>query len=220
MTSQGGSLAGNTLHSTAITEEAICVVVEELIAGLVEGCTGLGLGNGESNGVGETLTQGAGGDLNTRGVVSLRVTGGFAVELLNCVSMILPDGGLLGRGGTNAEVLQVIHGKVIAKEMQQSILKHAPVTVGQNETVPVHPVRVLGVEGHELVEKHMGHGSHAHGGTGVPRVGLEGGIDLHRSISIRQAGNLGCRRRGVHTARVRMVLMANWSMSEYGMMAL
>lgn len=122
--------------------------------------------------------------------------------------------------GTNAEVLQVIDGQVVAKKVQQSILQHAPVTVGQNETVPVRPVRVLGVEVHEFVEEHMGHGSHAHGGTGVPRVSLEGGIDLSRGISIRRTRTFGRRRGEMHTARVRMVLMANWSRSEYGMMAL
>lgn len=82
MTGHGGSLAGNTLHSTAVTEEAVGVVVEEVIAGLVEGGTGLSLGNGETDGVGETLTERTSGDLNTGGVVSFGVTRGLAVELL------------------------------------------------------------------------------------------------------------------------------------------
>lgn len=82
MTGHGGGLAGNTLHSTAITEEAVCVVVEEVVVGLVEGSSGLSLGNGETNGVGETLTQRTGGDLNTGSVVRLGVTGSLAVELL------------------------------------------------------------------------------------------------------------------------------------------
>lgn len=37
---------------------------------------------------------------------------------------------------------------------------------------------VLGVESHELVEEDVGDRGHAHGGTGMARVGLEGGIDL------------------------------------------
>ena len=98
MTSHGGSLASNTLHSTAITEVAVCVVVEELIAGLVEVGTGLGLGNSETNCVGETLTQGPGGDLNTGGVVSLRVTRSLTVELLNFVSAIISDTELRNQG--------------------------------------------------------------------------------------------------------------------------
>lgn len=82
VTSHRGSLGGNTLHGTAITEEGVGVVVEQLIAGLVEDTTGVGLGNGQTNGVGETLTQRASGDLDTGGVVGLGVTGGDAVELL------------------------------------------------------------------------------------------------------------------------------------------
>lgn len=85
---------------------------------------------------------------------------------------------------TNAEALQVVHGDIVAEEVQQSILQHTTVTVGENKTIPVGPVRVLGVEVHELVEENVGHGSHAHGGTGVPRVGLEGGINLKRKYLV------------------------------------
>lgn len=82
VTGHGGSLGGNTLHSTAITEEGVGVVVEQLKAGLVEDTTRVGLGNGQTDSVGETLTQRTSGDLNTGGVVSLGVTRGDAVELL------------------------------------------------------------------------------------------------------------------------------------------
>jgi hypothetical protein len=40
------------------------------------------LGNGQTDGVGETLAKRTSGDLDTGGVVSLGVTGGDAVELL------------------------------------------------------------------------------------------------------------------------------------------
>lgn len=82
VTSHGGGLGGNTLHGTTITEESVGVVVEEVVAGLVEGGTDLGLGDGETDSVGETLTERTSGDLDTGGVVSLGVTGGDAVELL------------------------------------------------------------------------------------------------------------------------------------------
>lgn len=86
VTSHGGSLAGNTLHSTAITEEAVCVVVDQVIARLVEDGGGVSLGNCQTNSVGETLTQRTSGDLNTRGVVSLGVAGSDAVNLLRRIS--------------------------------------------------------------------------------------------------------------------------------------
>lgn len=82
VTSHGGGLTGNALHGAAITEESVSVVVEELIAGLVEDASGVRLGNGQTDGVGETLTERSSGDLNTGGIVGLGVTGGDAVELL------------------------------------------------------------------------------------------------------------------------------------------
>lgn len=53
----------------------------------------------------------------------------------------------------------------------------------ENESVPVEPAGVLGVEGHELVEQDVGDGSHAHGRTGVAGVCLGGGIDLNGDVS-------------------------------------
>jgi hypothetical protein len=53
--------------------------------------------------------------------------------------------------------------------------------VREDETIPVSPVGVLRVEVHELVEEDVGDRGHAHGGTGVAGVGLEGGIDLEGS---------------------------------------
>lgn len=82
VTSHGGGLTGNTLHGAAIAEEGVGVVVQELVAGLVEDTSGVSLGNGQTDGVGETLAEGTGGDLDTGGVVSLGVTGSDAVELL------------------------------------------------------------------------------------------------------------------------------------------
>jgi hypothetical protein len=82
VTSHGGSLGGDTLHSAAITEEGVSVVVEQLETGLVVDTAGVGLGNGQTNGVGETLTQRTSGNLNTGGVVRLGVTGADTVDLL------------------------------------------------------------------------------------------------------------------------------------------
>lgn len=82
VTSQGGSLAGNTLHQATIAEEAVCVVVNQVKAGLVEGSGGVSLGHGQTDSVGDTLTQGASGDLNAGGVMGLRVTGSSAVNRL------------------------------------------------------------------------------------------------------------------------------------------
>lgn len=82
VTSHGGSLGGDTLHGAAITEEGVGVVVDEVKAGLVEDTSGVSLGNGQTDGVGETLAERTSGDLDTGGVVSLGVTRSDAVDLL------------------------------------------------------------------------------------------------------------------------------------------
>lgn len=82
VTGHGGGLTGDTLHSAAIAEEGVGIVVEELEAGLVVDTGGVSLSNGQTNSVGETLAQRTSGDLNSGSIVSLGVTGGDAVELL------------------------------------------------------------------------------------------------------------------------------------------
>lgn len=158
VTSGGGSLAGNTLHCTAVTEENKGVVVDEVETRLVENTSSVGLSHGETDCVGEALAQRTGGDLDTGSVVALGVAWGDAVDL--------------------TEVLQVVERDTVAEQVQQSILQHAAMAVGEDEAVAVEPLGVLRVEGHELVEQDVGDRSHAHGRTGVARVGLERGIDL------------------------------------------
>jgi hypothetical protein len=80
--SHRSSLAGDALHSAAITEEHVGVVVDQVEAGLVEDGGGVCLAHGKTNGIGETLAEGSGGDLDTGSVMGLGVTGCDAVDLL------------------------------------------------------------------------------------------------------------------------------------------
>ena len=82
VTGERAGLSGDTLHQAAITEEAVCVVVDKVVAGLVEDGSGVSLGNGKTNGVGDTLAERTSGDLNTGSVVGLGVTGGDGVNTL------------------------------------------------------------------------------------------------------------------------------------------
>jgi hypothetical protein len=52
------------------------------------------------------------------------------------------------------------------------------VDLRKNESVPVDPVWILRVKGHEFVEEDMGNRGHAHGGAGMAGVRFESGIDL------------------------------------------
>lgn len=80
--SKTGSFTSNTLHSTSITEDSVCVVVEEVISGLVEDRSSVSLGDGKTDCVGETLAERSSGDLNAGSVVRLGVTRGKAIQLL------------------------------------------------------------------------------------------------------------------------------------------
>lgn len=92
VTSSGGSLAGNTLHSAAITEEGVGVVVNKVVAGLVEDGGSVGLADGETDGVGETLAKRTSGDLNAGGVVRLGVARSDGVDLLWKVNWLMMIG--------------------------------------------------------------------------------------------------------------------------------
>lgn len=82
VTSKTGGFTGNTFLGTAITEDAVCVVVDQVVPWLVEYGTGVSLRDSKTNSVGDTLAQRAGGDLDTGGVVGLRVTRGDTAKLL------------------------------------------------------------------------------------------------------------------------------------------
>lgn len=77
---QGGSLARDTLHQAAVAEEAVCVVVDQVEAGLVEDGGGVGLGHGETHGVADTLAEGTGGHLDAGGIMGLGMPGSDAVD--------------------------------------------------------------------------------------------------------------------------------------------
>ncbi|ROV88950.1 hypothetical protein VPNG_10195 [Cytospora leucostoma] len=82
VTGQGGGLRGDTLHQATITEEAVCVVVDQVKAGLVVDSGSVSLADGETDGIADTLTKRTSGDLNTGGVMGLGMAGGDAVDVL------------------------------------------------------------------------------------------------------------------------------------------
>lgn len=61
--------------------------------------------------------------------------------------------------------------------MKQSVLKHAPVTRGQNKAIPVEPLRIFRVVLHDLVVEHVTHWGASHGETRVAGIRLLDGVD-------------------------------------------
>lgn len=83
-------------------------------------------------------------------------------------------------GKTYAEGLEVVHGDLVAVEVEEGILEHAAVTVAdellecnsklklmgtldsrEDKSIAVQPLGVLRVKVHELLEKNVGNRSHA-----------------------------------------------------------
>ena len=102
VTGERGGLGRDTLLQATITGEHVGEVGEEGEAVLVEGGGEVGLGDGETDRVGETLAEGTGGDFDTLGVTRLGVTGGLGVDL--------------------TELLELLHGHVlVAKEVVEDV---------------------------------------------------------------------------------------------------
>ena len=74
-----------------------------------------------------------------------------------------------------AEALQLLHGQVVARQVQQRIEEQRAMAVGEDEAVTVWPLRVGGVVPQVMVPQHLGDLGHAHGHSRVSRAGA-----LHR----------------------------------------
>jgi hypothetical protein len=186
MASQACSFTGNALHSTTIAKNAEGMVGNEIKPISVEDGSRVSLSNGKANGIAKTLAKRTSGDLDTGSIMGFRMTRSNAADL--------------------AKVFQIVHGQLVAKEMQQSILKHASMAVSdcgvgsnssrrvadlrQNEAITIDPVGILGIEGHEFIEEHMGDGSKTHRSSRMTRVGFESGIRLPPRSVVAQ-GQLG-----------------------------
>ena len=142
----------DAFHQATIAHEHIGVVVNDVVARLVEFSGQQFFGQGHAHGIGDALSQRSGGGFNARGDAHFGVTGGFAVQL--------------------AEVFQLCHGQRVASQVQQGVNEHGAVTVGQHEAIAVGPVGVFGVVLQVLAPQCHGHVGHAHGRTWVARIGL------------------------------------------------
>jgi len=78
---QGGGFTAHALLVAAVAHDHVGGVINELAIGLVELGRQMRFGHGQTHGVGNALTQGAGGHFNTSGFEGLGVTGGLGAPL-------------------------------------------------------------------------------------------------------------------------------------------
>ena len=108
--------------------------------------------NRHTDGIGDALSQRAGGGFHARRIAVFRMPRGFGMQL--------------------TEGFQILDGQIIAGQMQQGINQHGAVTVGKNKTIAVGPVRISRVVRHEIIPQHFGDIRHTHGCARVAGIGL------------------------------------------------
>ena len=74
------------------------------------------------------------------------------------------------------EVLQVAEGEAVAGQVQHGVLQDRGVPRGEDEAIPVGPVRPLGVVAHDPGPQHVGQRSQGHGGALVARARRVGSV--------------------------------------------
>ena len=143
-------LLADALHQAAVARQHIGLVVDQVVA---ESGIEMALGDGEAHGIGNALAQRAGGGLDAGGMAEFRMARGLRAQL--------------------AEVLDLVQRHVlVAQEIEQRIHQHGAVAGGEDEAVPVGPVRIGGIEFEELGEQHGGDVGGTHGQARMARIGF------------------------------------------------
>ena len=156
---QRNRLLADALHQAAVTRDHPGAVVDQL--GPHPRPQGF-LGDGEADGIGQPLAQGAGRGLDPRRMAVLGVPGGDRPPL--------------------PERLDLGHRHVgIAGQVQQGIEQHRPMPRRQDEPVAVGPVGRACVIGQVTGEQHRRHVGHPHRHPRMPRIGRRHRIQRQRA---------------------------------------
>ncbi len=154
---QRGGFVGDALHQVSVRGQDVDAVIQQRLLRCVEPGSGHLGGQGHARPHGQALAQRPGGHFDPRGMAELGMARGAAAPL--------------------PEILDVVHGDLIAEEMQQAVKQHRAVPGREDEPVAVGPLRILGVELKEIVPESEGQVGGTHGHAGVAGVGLLHGVD-------------------------------------------
>ena len=101
------------------------------------------------------------------------------------------------------KVANLVHRQGITGQMQQGVQQHGAMTVGDDEAIAVHPFGVSGVVPQMFTPQRDGDISHAHGHTGMSRVGFLHGVHRERTDCIRHFAGIRTRVQiGSHIAKI------------------
>ncbi len=149
---EGGRLVRNALHHAAIAHEHIGVMIDDGVAGPVEGGRQRALGQRHSDRIGKSLAQWPRGGLDAEMHFALRVPRSLGAEL--------------------PKILDFLHRQGIAGEMQHRVEQHRGVAVGEHESVAVHPCRIARIELKHVSPQDFGDVRHPHGRARMARIRL------------------------------------------------
>lgn len=150
-TGQRRGFVRNAFHQAAVAHEHPSAVIDDFQLRAVVALRQQLLGQRKAHRIGKPLPERAGGGFNAGSFAALGVTGGLAVQL--------------------AELLELLDRQVVAGQVQQRVLQHRPMSVGQHETVAVEPLRIVGVVPEIIVPQHFGDIGHAHRHAGMTGLG-------------------------------------------------
>ena len=174
----------DAFHQAAVAHEHPGAVVDDGEFGPVEALRQQFFGERHADGVGEALAERPGRGFHARRHEVFRMARRLRIEL--------------------AEVLELVHRQVVAGQVQQRVLQHRAVAVGQDEAVAVEPLRVVRVVVEVIVPEHLGDVRHAHrharmaGLRGLDRID---GEETDGVGEVAAAGLAGSRRRHEHRSR-------------------
>jgi hypothetical protein len=166
--SQGAGLSRDPLHQVSVRGQDVGVVVHHHVAGAVELGGQLPFRQGHPHGGGDPLPQRPRGHLHPRGVAVLGVARGLGAPL--------------------AEALELLQGKVVAREVEDGVKEHGAVPSGEDEAVPVGPGGVQGVVAQDLPVEEVGQGGHGHGHARVAALGLFHGVYGQEADGVHRKG--------------------------------
>jgi len=165
---QRGGLGTDALHQAAVAAQRVDVVVEQFVAGPVEGSGLPESGNGHPDAGGDPGAQRTGRAFDARGPAVLRVAGALGVQLPKAAQVLQRDRRL-------ADDLVVRVDRLHPGQMQHRIQQRRRVPDRQHEPIPVGPHRQLRVEPQVVLPQPVGHRGQRHRRAGMPRIGR-----LHR----------------------------------------
>ena len=133
----------DAFHQTTVAHKHIDMVVDDGVAVAVELSRQKLFRQRHTYRVGQTLAQRTCGGFDAGRHAHFRMARSFTVEL--------------------AEVFQLLHGQVVARQMQKRVNQHGSVAVGEHKAVAVAPMRVAGVVVQMLAPQSDCDIGHAHG---------------------------------------------------------